>query len=306
MRTTFRLGFVVALIPVLYVGSAVIYFPAVLWHRYHPPGETALMEIRGREARAEGRDWDPRYEWVPITRISPHLGRAVLAGEDSRFYEHHGFDIEQIREAWEASRRGARLRGASTITQQTARNLYLSPSRNILRKSREALLAAWMELWLPKDRILELYLNIVELGPGLFGAEAAARAYFGRSAGGLTPDQAALLAATLPAPLARNPGSPSPGLYRRQWLILARMDRWYGDRPRIAREDQAPAGEERPSAAEVPGSAGAGGETGASPPDTRAAEPIDLPAVLETPVPVPEPPAQEPATPQPAPDTTRG
>lgn len=235
-RALWRLALLAALLPVLYVASAALYFPAVIWHRWHPPGETALMEIRAHQARAEDRAWDPRYQWVPLADISPHLVRAVLAAEDSGFYDHAGFDWEQIEEAWDASRRGEHLRGASTITQQTVKNLYLSPSRNILRKLREALLTAWMELILPKDRILELYLNIVELGPGIFGAEAASHTYFGRSAARLGREQAALLAATLPAPLARNPAAPTPALFRRQQMVLGRMARWFGDRPRVARQ----------------------------------------------------------------------
>ena len=256
MRTALRLALLAAFLPILWVGSAFLHFPAVIWHRTRPPGETALMEIRARESRARGAEWDPRYEWVPLSRISPHLQRAVVAAEDTRFHDHWGFDLEQIREAWEANRRGEELRGASTITQQTVKNLYLSPSRNVLRKAREVPLALWMELWLPKDRILELYLNVVELGPGVFGAEAAARTYFGRSAAALTREQAALLAATLPAPLIRNPGAPSPRLWRRQRRILSRMERWYGDQPRLVRKARAPA---------EPG------------PVTVPAEPIDLP-----------------------------
>jgi len=230
MRTIFRSVVVVALVPVVYVASATIDFPLVLWHRFHPPGESALMRIRARQAHEEGREWAPRHAWVPLERISPHLARAVVVAEDSRFHDHAGFDWEQIRRAWEEGRRGGATRGASTITQQTVKNLYLTPSRHVLRKAREAVLTAWMEAWLPKDRILELYLNAVELGPGVFGAEAAAKRYFGRPAANLTRDQAALLAATLPAPLRRNPGAPSPGLARRQRMILDRTARWYGER----------------------------------------------------------------------------
>lgn len=204
------------------------------------------MEIREREAAVEGEDFEVRHAWVPLDSISPHLMHAVLAAEDTRFYEHRGFDWGQIREAWEASRSGNPLRGASTVTQQTVKNLYLSPSRNVLRKAREALLTVAMEAWLPKDRILELYLNVVELGPGIFGAEAASRAYFGRSAARLTRAQAALLAATLPAPLARNPGRPTAALHRRQRMILSRMSRWY-EGPLLAEEeaDDPPSAERR-------------------------------------------------------------
>jgi len=255
-----KLLVVAVLVPAVYVASVVIYFPAVVWHRFERPAASALMDLRRAEALAAGREWKPRYEWVPLSRISPELQRAVLTGEDTRFYEHAGFDFEQIRRAWKRNRRTDELRGASTITQQTVKNLYLSPSRNVLRKAREVLLTVWMEAWLPKDRILELYLNIVELGPGIFGAEAASRAYFGRPASRLTRDQAALLAATLPAPLARNPAHSSRGLRHRQALIQSRMSRWYGGRAGLATEPVA-----EPDTGRAP------------PPEEVPAEPLSLP-----------------------------
>ena len=272
----------------LAVASVVMWFPVVMWHRLRPPQATALMHVRADEAAARAEAWEPRYRWVPLDRISPNLQAAVLAAEDTRFYEHHGFDIEQIRSAIESRERGDRLRGASTISQQTVKNLYLSPRRDLLRKVREAVLTGWMELWLPKRRILELYLNVVELGPGVFGAEAASRLYFGRPAAGLTPSQAALLAATLTAPLDRNPASPTPGLRRRQRLVLARMDRWFG----TGRGGEEPT--ERP----------------ARRPEVRPAEPLELPPPVEgipsletTPAPAESVPAVE--TAPAAPDTGR-
>jgi monofunctional biosynthetic peptidoglycan transglycosylase len=147
---------------------------------------------------------------VPLERMPVALLHAVLAAEDTRFYEHHGFDLEQIRKAWRANRSGGRLRGASTITQQTAKNLYLDPSRNFLRKGREVILTGALEAFQSKDRILEEYLNVVELGRGVFGAGTAARMYFDREAERMTREQSALLAATLPAPLTRNPGASTP------------------------------------------------------------------------------------------------
>jgi monofunctional biosynthetic peptidoglycan transglycosylase len=249
----------------LAVASVVMWFPAVVWHRFRPPQATALMHVRADEAAARGEAWEPRYQWTPLDRISRNLEAAVLAAEDTRFYEHHGFDIEQIRSAIEAREGGARLRGASTISQQTVKNLYLSPRRDLLRKGREAALTAWMELWLPKRRILEIYLNVVELGPGVFGAEAASRLYFDRPAVRLTPSQAALLAATLTAPLHRNPAAPTPGLRRRQRLVLARMDRWFG----TGRGAEEPAGRR------------------ARPPEVRPSEPLELPIPAES-VPAPE------------------
>jgi monofunctional biosynthetic peptidoglycan transglycosylase len=252
------------------------------------------MHYRAAQAEAVGSTWEPSYVWVPIERISPNLEAAVLAAEDSRFYQHHGFDLEQIRDAWERHERGGRLRGASTITQQTVKNLYLSPRRDWLRKLREAVLTGWMELCLPKGRILELYLNIVELGPGIFGAEAAAQWYFDRSVAQLTPRQAALLAATLPAPLQRNPDHPSPGLYRLQNLVLRRMERWYGHGKRrgVPPTSPSPAPNRRHSERlELPeASVGAAGdETDSS--ATHLEEPA--PAIEEPPVDTLETPAGE-------------
>lgn len=286
MRTILKLLLLIALVPVLYVAATAVYLPAVVWHRIHPPAGSALMQIRATEAAIEDGDLEIRYRWVPLDSISPHLMRAVLAAEDTKFYDHRGFDWEQIRDAWEANREAGRtLRGASTITQQTVKNLYLSPSRNVLRKAREAILTAWMETWVPKDRILELYLNVVELGPGIFGAEAASRAYFGRSAAALTREQAALLAATLPGPLLRNPARPTGALRRRQSMILSRMGRWY-EGPSLAEEEATGEIEIEPLPREVesapldledlPGEAAP--DTAGDIPPTEEAEPETLPA----------------------------
>ena len=207
------------------------------------------MGYRVAEASAAGHELRPRHDWVPFERIPEALVQAVLVAEDTRFYEHRGFDFAQIRDAWRANRSGGRLRGASTISQQTAKNLYLDPSRNLLRKGREAILTAWLELWLPKEGILEAYLNVVELGPGVFGAGAAAQIYFDREAGELTRDQAALLAATLPAPLSRNPAASTASLRARQRMILSRMGRWY-EGPSLAEEEAI--GDRPPEPARLP------------------------------------------------------
>ncbi len=206
-----------------------VHLPAVAWHRYSAPVRTSIMMHRAREAAADDVVWNPRYEWVTLETVPLHLERAVLIGEDSRFYDHAGFDYEEIRSAWDRWRQDGRLRGASTITQQAARSLYLSPSRNAFRKLREAVITVGMEAILSKDRILELYLNVAEWGPGIFGVEAASQTYFGRPVSQVTRQQAALLAATLPAPRTANPAHPTRGLRRRQERILERMERW--DRP---------------------------------------------------------------------------
>jgi monofunctional biosynthetic peptidoglycan transglycosylase len=152
------------------------------------------------------------------------LIRAVLVTEDARFWEHEGVDLDEVRVALEASwERGTAPRGASTITQQLAKNLYLSPSRNPYRKIVELMITRRLEAELPKGRILELYLNVIEWGDGIWGAEAAGRAYFGRSADELSPEQAALLAGALINPRIYNPARPNARLLRRQQMILGRM-----------------------------------------------------------------------------------
>ena len=243
-----RLLLLALLTPFLYVLSAMAWFPVIWWHSIVPPQADGIMGYRVAEAAAEGRALRPRHEWYPIAEMPETLFRAVMVAEDTRFYEHEGFDFEQIREAWRSNRSGRRLRGASTISQQTAKNVYLDPSRNFLRKGREAILTGWLELWLTKDRILEMYLNVVELGPGIFGVGAASESYFERSPSELTREQSALLAATLPAPLVRNPAATSGSLQRRQRMILSRMGRWY-EGPSLAEEETA-VEEEAPS--EIP------------------------------------------------------
>lgn len=184
------------------------------------PATTAYMEIRRREANALGKKWNPRFTWVPLTRVSPALVSAVLAAEDSTFYHHHGIEWGLTRDAFlENLRRGEKARGASTITQQVARNLYLSPQKSYLRKIREMILAQRLEQTLTKRRILEIYLNIAEWGPGVFGAQAAAQTYFGKPASELTWDEAVSLTAVLPSPLRHAANADRPWVnLRRQWV----------------------------------------------------------------------------------------
>lgn len=196
----------------------------ILWYRWNPPGETAFMEQRLAEMRVKQPKAVIRYRWVPAEKISRQLKRAVIAAEDAKFVEHSGFDWEAIAKAREKNeRRGKVVYGGSTITQQLAKNLFLSPDRSYVRKAQEALITVMMEALLPKRRILELYLNVIEWGNGVFGAEAAARRYFGVSAGQLSDEQAARLAAMVPSPrrFERNPGSEY--LDGRVATILARM-----------------------------------------------------------------------------------
>ncbi|MEO6334164.1 MAG: biosynthetic peptidoglycan transglycosylase [Pyrinomonadaceae bacterium] len=245
------------------VGVWLIYelltFPAIGDLRTENPTTTSMIEYRLSEARSQGREPRKYMIWMPLDQISPHLQRAVLAGEDSRFFEHNGFDWEAIQKAWdEGVKEGEReareeceatatskqekkecapseddwipplpsfKRGASTITQQLAKNLYLSEDRNFLRKGREAVYTYFLERNLPKRRILELYLNVIEWGDGVYGAEAASRTYFNKSASNLTREEAAFLSAMIPSPLnIFNPQKNRKRVVRRQRVILKYMN----------------------------------------------------------------------------------
>jgi len=188
------------------------------------PTTTAFIELRAREARANGHQPRRVQRWVSYRNISLDLKRAVLVAEDDAFWQHDGVDYEQLQESLEADwARGRFLRGGSTITQQLAKNLYLSPSKNPLRKVRELVIARRLEAELKKSRILELYLNVIEWGDGIYGADAAARTYFQSSAASLGPSESALLAAAIINPRVLNPARPTARLLRRQQLILRRM-----------------------------------------------------------------------------------
>ena len=188
------------------------------------PTSTAFMELRTREASREGRTVRRVQRWVPYSRISQNLKRAVLVAEDDAFWDHEGIDVEQIRRSIEINlERGAAVRGASTLTQQLAKNLYLSPSRDPFRKLRELVIARRLEAELSKARIFEIYLNVIEWGDGIWGAEAASRTYFGVPASALNASQAALLAGAIINPRILNPARPTERLVRRQRMLLARM-----------------------------------------------------------------------------------
>jgi monofunctional biosynthetic peptidoglycan transglycosylase len=188
------------------------------------PETTAFMELRAGETRGGGREPRRVQHWVRYRDISPDLRRAVLVAEDGAFWRHEGVDLDQLQESLELDwQRGRFLRGGSTITQQLAKNLYLSPSKNPLRKLREWIIARRLEAELKKSRILELYLNVIEWGDGVYGAEAAARTYFHVPARALGPSESALLAAAIINPRVLNPAHPSARLLRRQRIILRRM-----------------------------------------------------------------------------------
>ena len=184
--------------------------PDVRGLRTSNPETTAFMELRAREARAAASRPAACSKWVNYARISPHLKRAVLVAEDGAFWQHEGVDYDQLKESIEVNlERMEFARGGSTITQQLAKNLYLSPSKNPIRKLRELLIARQLETELSKQRILELYLNVIEWGDGIYGAEAAARTYFQKSAADLSPQESALLAGAIVNPRVLNPGHPT-------------------------------------------------------------------------------------------------
>src|SRR5258708_4350888 len=185
------------------------------------------MEARKAELRAAGKDDRLLHTLASYERISPYLRRGVLVAEDDSFYEHKGVDVKGLQEALRKDWAHKRLtHGGSTITQQLAKNLYLSSSRNPLRKIKEYFIARSLESHLTKKRILELYLNVAEMGDRVYGAEAAARTYFDTSAAALSPQQAALLAGCLPNPRIRTPGAPKKRWRWRQRMVLSRMRRW--------------------------------------------------------------------------------
>ncbi len=246
------------------IGCWLIYemvtFPGISRLKTENPTTTSMIEYRLSEAKSESREPKKYMIWTPIEQISPHLHRAVLAGEDARFFDHHGFDWEAIEKAWdeavkegekeareecEAEAKAANVskkdcaatgddwippmpsfkRGASTVTQQLAKNLYLSEDRNFLRKGREALYTYFLERNLSKKRILEIYLNVIEWGDGIYGAEAAARNYFKKSASNLTREEAAFLAAMIPSPLnVFNPTKNRKRVIRRQRVLMKYMN----------------------------------------------------------------------------------
>jgi monofunctional biosynthetic peptidoglycan transglycosylase len=237
-------------LPLALAGAALFYWLVLPWPlllRWRDPGTTAFMERRLDEARAAGEELELRHEWVPLDDIASSLRRAVIVAEDGNFERHNGIDWGALAEELNyqgdddfspfspADVRAAfgavgyylghrdEIRGRSTLTQQLAKNLYFSSDRSLLRKLDEFVVARRLERFLSKDRILELYLNVAEWGPGIFGAEAAAQAYFSESAAGLSRWQAASLAATLPHPLTSNPDHRPGRMAWRRDLILARM-----------------------------------------------------------------------------------
>jgi monofunctional biosynthetic peptidoglycan transglycosylase len=210
------LGFVLAI--------QLYFFAQIWWWVDHNPESTSFMHQQLSVLRERDPQAKLQYQWVPYQRISNHLKRAIIAAEDSGFAEHQGVDWEALEKAYQKNlQKGKVVAGGSTITQQLAKNLFLSGSRSYLRKSQEFIIAYMLEFWMDKERIFEIYLNVVEWGNGVFGAEAAARHYYGISAASLSPSQAARLAVMLPKPRFYDKNRGSAYLARRTGLILRRM-----------------------------------------------------------------------------------
>lgn len=199
-------------------------FGWVLWWKWVPPQETRFMSLRLAELREKAPDAELKYQWVSYDKISPHLKRAIIAAEDANFVDHEGFDWQGIQKAMQKNQKKGRfVAGGSTISQQLAKNLFLSPTRSWFRKGEEAVITLMIESLWDKERIFEVYLNVIEWGNGVFGAEAAARHHYGVRASQLQPAQAAKLAAMVPNPrfYDRNPNA--PGLAKKTNIILSRM-----------------------------------------------------------------------------------
>jgi monofunctional glycosyltransferase len=222
LKTPLRKEFLLSFVRWLGLGAALLWLLAALLlvaFRWIDPPTTAVHIQRRLQSWIHDKPYHERYKFVPLGQISPDLQHAVIAAEDARFYQHHGFDWHAIEIAAEDDMDGGRLRGGSTITQQLVKNLFFGTSRSILRKGAEFTLVPVAELVLGKRRILELYLNVVEWGPGIYGAESACRVYDRTSARNIGREQSAQLAAILPAPLKRRPER----MNRYSAIILERM-----------------------------------------------------------------------------------
>ena len=282
---------------VCFLGYLVVTLPDVRPLVDSPPADTAFMRLRADQAHAEGRPATQDYRFVPYARIAQTLKRAVLVTEDSGFWDHEGIEIDAIRESLEANlTKGTIVRGGSTITQQLAKNLYLSESQTPLRKLRELLITRRLERLLSKRRILELYLNVVEWGGGTWGAEAASRHYFRKPASSLGAAEAALLAGALINPNRYSPADPPPRLRRRQQMILRRMG--MRDAPVPPPEQK-----EEPAAASVPTPLPERPETPATLPasDGEEGDSPQAPAPADEPPSSPVPADEMPARPSPPP-----
>lgn len=213
-----------------YIGKVLLYFVAislflVLFYGFVPVLITPLQVIRLVEQTASGKPLTLKKDWEPLSNISPHLPHAVIAAEDQRFMEHFGFDVEAIQKAIKHNqkKRKKNIKGASTISQQTAKNVFLWPGRSYVRKGLEAWFTVLIEIFWPKKRIIEVYLNVIEMGDGIYGAEAASKVYFGKSAKRLSASEAARIASILPNPIKYSALKPGRYVQKRQGWILRNM-----------------------------------------------------------------------------------
>jgi monofunctional glycosyltransferase len=220
-------GFYVAAAFSLLAALFLLFLSSVIFLRWVDPSFTSFTLSEDWESLQAER-YDLKDYWIPVDEIPEQMKWAVVASEDQLFWEHRGFDMESIREAWEQRQTGERIRGASTISQQVAKNLYLSPRQSFLRKGVEAAITVFIELFWSKERILEVYLNIAEFGPGIFGIGKASDVFFGTHASSITPEQASRLAAVLPSPKRMRVEPPSPFAAERSRWILRQMTQLSG------------------------------------------------------------------------------
>lgn len=218
-RFLFRLVFkIIIWLFILSIGFTVLY-------RFLPVPITPLMVIRlWEQAFDKEKEIRLKKDWVSISKISKNVPQAVIAAEDQKFMDHNGFDLEAMKTAWENNQKGKRVKGGSTISQQTAKNVFLSPARNLIRKGLEAYFTFLIELIWSKERIMEVYLNVIEMGEGIYGIEAAAQTYFNKPAAKLSKREAALIAAVLPNPRRWSPARPTAYISGRQTWILRQMN----------------------------------------------------------------------------------
>ena len=225
MKAVLRWTWYAVLLALIALVAAQFWFLAHIWYwTDHDPESTAFMRVRLEIIREDEPHARLQHQWVPYERISGHLKRAAVAAEDDKFMSHSGFDWDAVQKAYETNvREGEIVLGASTITQQLAKNLFLPGSRSWWRKAQEAVITVMLETVLSKRRILEIYLNVVEWGDGVYGAEAAARYHYGTTAAALSPAQSARLAVMLPSPRSYPPGRDTVYLQERAAVILGRM-----------------------------------------------------------------------------------
>ncbi|MBD1383923.1 monofunctional biosynthetic peptidoglycan transglycosylase [Mucilaginibacter rigui] len=213
---------VVKLIAIVFVAASLF---GVLLFKFVNPPFTWLMIQRGFERKADGKDWKIDKKWVDFDQIADPMKRAAVAAEDQSFLENHGFDFKAIERAIQKNAKSKKLIGGSTITQQTAKNVFLYPGRSIVRKGFEAWFTILIEAFWGKKRIMEVYLNVIEMGDGIYGIEAASQAYFHKPASQLTKRQSAAIAVIFPSPLRWSATNPTPYLRHRQYLIMKNMRR---------------------------------------------------------------------------------